>query len=264
MLARCRDAIPADQREAFDGLLEEARATYHLRDERALYSDVWAWGILRAACLEVGARLLRRDDPRVIEPADALQASVDELASLLLDDDGPSVQELQRRGAFQRAYTTDDAPTMLGPAPDPPPPLDALPPAVGRLMGAVMTVIGVTLAGRGEKPPEDAQILRGHPASGGVFEGPVHVIASARDVEGLPRGNALVVGASSSAFTMLAPLASAVIAEGGGLLSHVAIVCREYRIPCVVGCTGVLERLETGRRVRIDGTHGTVTLLEDD
>jgi pyruvate,water dikinase len=80
----------------------------------------------------------------------------------------------------------------------------------------------------------------------------------------MPRGAVLVVGASSSAFTMLAPLASAVIAEGGGLLSHVAIVCREYRIPCVVGCSGALERITTGRRVRVDGTHGTVTLTDDD
>ena len=78
----------------------------------------------------------------------------------------------------------------------------------------------------------------------------------------MSRGAVLVVGAGSSAFTMLAPLASAVIAEGGGLLSHVAIVCREYRIPCVVGCTGVLERVKTGQRVRIDGTHGTVTILD--
>jgi pyruvate,water dikinase len=263
LLARCREVIPEEHRETFDGLLEEARATYHLRDERALYSDVWAWGILRSVCLEVGARLLRREEPRVVEPADALQASVDELASLLLDGEGPSVLELEQRGAYQRAYTTDDAPATLGPAPDPPPPLETLPPDVGRLMGAVMTVIGVTLAGRGEKPPSDAKVLNGHAASGGVYEGPAHVIASPRDVESMPRGAVLVVGASSSAFTMLAPLASAVIAEGGGLLSHVAIVCREYRIPCVVGCTGALERVTTGRRVRVDGTHGTVALADD-
>ncbi len=262
-LARVRDAIPGEHREAFDGLLEEARATYHLRDERALYSDVWAWGILRSVCLEVGARLLRRREPLLVEPADALQASVEELVSLLLEGRGPSVLELRRRGAFQRAYTTDDAPAMLGPAPDPPPPLDALPPAVGRLMAAVMTVIGVTLAGRGEKPPSDAPVLKGHAAAGGVYEGPAHVIASPRDVETMPHGAVLVVGAGSSAFTMLAPLASAVIAEGGGLLSHVAIVCREYRIPCVVGCTGALDRVKTGRRVRVDGTHGTVTVVDD-
>ena len=262
MLARCRDAIPEADRDSFDALLAEARATYHLRDERALYSDVWAWGILRSVCLEIGARLLRRPDPLVVEPVDALQAGIDELASLLLSGEGPSVLELQRRGAFQRSYTTDDAPALLGPAPEPPPPLDALPPDAARLMGAVMTVIGVSLSGRGEKPPLGAKLLSGHAASGGVYEGPAHVVASPRDVETMPRGAVLVVGAGSSAFTMLAPLAAAVIAEGGGLLSHVAIVCREYRIPCVVGCNGVLERVKTGQRVRIDGTHGTVALLD--
>lgn len=46
-----------------------------------------------------------------------------------------------------------------------------------------------------------------------------------------------------SAFSMVVPLASAVVAEGGGLLSHVAIVCREYRIPCVCGVPGALSAL---------------------
>ncbi len=262
LLQRCREAIPAEHREAFAGLLEEARSTYHIRDERALYSDVWAWGILRSVCLEIGARLLRREDPLVVEPEDALQAGVDELVSLLLEGTGPSVAELLARDLYQRSYTTDVAPAALGPEPPPPPPLDELPPDQARLMGGLMTVIGLALAGRGEKPAEGARELIGRPASGGVFEGPAHVIASPGDVANMAPGSVLVVGASSSAFTMLAPLAAAVIAEGGGLLSHVAIVCREYRIPCVVGCAGVLERVTTGQRVRVDGTHGTVALLE--
>jgi len=56
-------------------------------------------------------------------------------------------------------------------------------------------------------------------------------------------------------------IAAAVVAEGGGLLSHVAIVCREYRIPCVCGCPGALSALAPGQRVRVDGTRGVVELL---
>jgi pyruvate,water dikinase len=125
-----------------------------------------------------------------------------------------------------------------------------------------MTVIALVLPGRGEAPSEDIAELAGRPASGGVYEGVAHIVASPKDVDNLSPGAVLVVGASSSSFTMLAPLAAAVIAEGGGLLSHVAIVCREYRIPCVCGCVGVLERLQSGDRVRVDGTRGTVALLD--
>jgi pyruvate,water dikinase len=262
ILQRCRDAIAPEHYDTFNALLAEARATYHLRDERSLYSDVWAWGILRTACLEVGARLFRRSPPRIVEPVDAVQASVDELDSLLLQGQGPSAQELRRRGAFQNGYTTEDAPALLGASPKPPPPSDILPPGVARVTDAVMTVIALVLPGRGEAPSEDIAELAGRPASGGVYEGVAHIVASPKDVDNLSPGAVLVVGASSSSFTMLAPLAAAVIAEGGGLLSHVAIVCREYRIPCVCGCVGVLERLQSGDRVRVDGTRGTVALLD--
>lgn len=260
--ARCRAAIPEPHRSSFDLLLEEARSTFHLRDERSLYSDVWAWGILRTVCLEVGVRLLRRSPARIVDAADATQASIDELVSLLLQGVGPSPDELQRRAAFQRAYTVSDAPPLLGPAPKPPPSADLLPPHLARLTKAVMTLINLVLVKPGGDPKNVDRELVGRAASAGVYEGPAHIIRSPRDVETMPRGAVLVVGASSSAFTMLAPLASAVIAEGGGVLSHVAIVCREYRIPCVVGCAGVAEKIKTGDRVRVDGTHGRVVLLE--
>src|SRR6185295_12772830 len=108
-------------------------------------------------------------------------------------------------------------------------------------------------------PPEkSAGGMRGSPASSGVWEGPAHIVNSHDDAKDIPAGAVLVVGSSSSSFTMLAPLASAVVSEGGGLLSHVAIVCREYRIPCVCGVAGVLASLESGQRIRVDGTRGVV------
>ncbi|MBZ0171859.1 MAG: hypothetical protein K8E66_05720, partial [Phycisphaerales bacterium] len=261
VLARCREAIPEEHRQTFDALLAEARATYHLRDERALYSDVWAWGILRSICLEVGARLFRRSPRRVVEPADAVQASVEELASLLLEGVGPSAEELQQRDAFQRAYAIEHAEPLLGPAPKPPPPSDNLPPGAARLDDAVMAAIGLVVPARAKPPNEGATELPGRPASSGVFEGTAYIVSTPEEMEGLPADSVLVVGASSSTFTMLAPMASAVVAEGGGLLSHVAIVCREYRIPCVCGCVGVLDRVKSGDRIRVDGTRGKVVLL---
>jgi pyruvate,water dikinase len=111
------------------------------------------------------------------------------------------------------------------------------------------------------KPQTGTSALAGCAASGGVFEGPVHVVNSHDDIGGITSGCVLVVGAGSSSFTMMAPLASAVVAEGGGLLSHVAIVCREYRIPCVCGCAGVLSKVKDGQRLRVDGTRGVVELL---
>jgi pyruvate,water dikinase len=125
-------------------------------------------------------------------------------------------------------------------------------------MAAVMRVLPHILAARAEHA--DAG-LRGSPASSGVWEGPAHIVNSHDDAKDIPVGAVLVVGSASSSFTMLAPLASAVVSEGGGLLSHVAIVCREYRIPCVCGVPGVLASVQRGQRIRVDGTRGVVEVV---
>jgi pyruvate,water dikinase len=51
--------------------------------------------------------------------------------------------------------------------------------------------------------------------------------------------------------------------EVGGLMTHVSVVAREYGIPAVVGVTQATARLHTGQRVRIDGSTGHVTLLDE-
>ncbi len=257
-LGHIRAAVPADKHAELDALIAEARTVAPLRDERALFSDVWAWGIVRTTVLEIGRRLKRRSSSLLVDPADLVCASPDEITSLLLHSKGPSAEELETRAAHRRSYTTNDAPATLGPKALPPPSPDKLPVGVRRLSNAIANVIGHVLAPRAER---SANGMHGNPASSGVWEGPVHVVNSHDDARDIPAGAVLVVSSGSSSFTMLAPLASAVVAEGGGLLSHVAIVCREYRIPCVCGVAGVLDTLQSGQRVRVDGTRGVVEVL---
>jgi pyruvate,water dikinase len=251
--------VPVDKHAELDTLIAEARAVASLRDERALYSDVWAGGILRTTVLAIGRRLIRRKAALLCDPADLVHATPDEVLSLLRHSRGPSATELETRAARWRAYTTRDAPAALGPKALPPPSTDLLPPGAARVMTAVLRVMQHVITPAAE-PAEDAA-LRGKAASSGIWEGPAHIVSSHDDAKDIPAGAVLVVGAGSSSFTMLAPLASAVVAEGGGLLSHVAIVCREYRIPCVCGVPGVLSAVQTGQRLRVDGTRGVVEVM---
>ena len=64
------------------------------------------------------------------------------------------------------------------------------------------------------------------------------------------------------AWTPLFLTAGGLVMEAGGILSHGSVVAREYGIPAVVGVSGATDLLHTGRLVRIDGTAGTVTLIE--
>jgi phosphohistidine swiveling domain-containing protein len=242
-VVKVRDQVPADNRDAFDALLAEARFTSKLRDERGLYSEVWAGGITRRAILAGGARLVK--EGRLQEPAHLVEAGYDEIKSILRGDGGPSGEELAARAGFRASHWVSEAPSFLGSPPQPPPPLDGLPPGVARMMGAIGSAIHA-LFGQSEAVSE-AAIVRGIGASPGVYTGTARLIESPAEFDRLQRGDVLVT-------------ASTTVTDSGGLLSHAAIVSREYGIPGVVGCHDATSRITDGMRVRVDGLTGEVSL----
>ena len=76
-------------------------------------------------------------------------------------------------------------------------------------------------------------------------------------------GDVLVASITTPAWTSLFAMASAVVTDVGGPLSHSSIVAREYGIPAVLGTNVATRRIPDGARVRVDGEAGTVTLLDD-
>jgi phosphohistidine swiveling domain-containing protein len=110
--------------------------------------------------------------------------------------------------------------------------------------------------------PEEAGegVLAGSPVSPGVAEGAVRVILDPHGASLAP-GEILVCPGTDPAWTPLFLVAGGLVTEVGGLMTHGAVVAREYGIPAVVGVTGATARLATGQRVRVDGTAGRVTVL---
>jgi phosphohistidine swiveling domain-containing protein len=101
--------------------------------------------------------------------------------------------------------------------------------------------------------------LRGTPASPGVASGTARVLRSPEGAQ-LEPGEVLVAPATDPGWTPLFLTASALVMEMGGMMSHGAVVAREYGIPAVVGLAGATERIATGQRVSVDGSAGTVTI----
>jgi rifampicin phosphotransferase len=101
--------------------------------------------------------------------------------------------------------------------------------------------------------------LRGSPASPGVVTGIARVVRSPRGAR-LEPGEILVAPSTDPGWTPLFLTAGALVMEMGGMMSHGAVVAREYGIPAVVGLAGATERIVTGQRVTVDGSAGTVTL----
>jgi phosphohistidine swiveling domain-containing protein len=256
-IADVRGKVPAPHRAHFDELLEEARLTYPIRDERGVFSDIWASGLMRRAALAGGRRLARKG--RIHDAAHFVDAGLDEMRSLLSGANGPSADELAKRSAYRAAHSAKEAPSVLGPPPPPPPDPSGLPPAAGRMMRAIGIALGA-LFGSAEAPHEE-HMLRGLAASRGVYEGPARRVSHPSEFDRIKNGDVLVTESTTEAFNILLPLLGAIVTDSGGLLSHSAIVAREYGIPGVVGTREATERIADGTRVRVDGDAGEVTVL---
>lgn len=257
LAARVRADVPDEHRAAFDALYEEARATYRLRDERGVYGDVTAAGLMRRAMRAAGDRLAARG--RLDDPLLALDAGFGELCSMLRGDDHgtPTNDELRARARHREHYSVADAPPSLGDDPEPPPPLDMLPPPMARVMGATFTFLG-HLFGSSEAE-HDERLVRGISASSGVYEGTARVVLTIDDLDLVEPGDVLVALTTAESANCALSFAGAVVTDHGGALSHAAIMAREYGIPAVVGTREATSRIPDGARIRVDGTAGEVT-----
>ena len=255
--ARVRAAVPEANRDEFDALLAEARLTYRLRDERGVYTDVWAAGIMRRAALAAGRRLA--ESGRIEKAEHFVEASFDEMGSLVRGEGGPAAAELAERMRFRMTYTSDDVPQMLGDPPAPPPDIAGLPPGAARMMRSIGFIMQSLF--EPSEAPNEPTLVRGIAASPGVYEGTAKVVLDPREFERLVQGDVLVAQSTSEAFNVLLPLLGAIVTDAGGLLSHSAIVAREYGIPAVVGTREATALIPDGARVRVDGRTGEVSIL---
>lgn len=111
--------------------------------------------------------------------------------------------------------------------------------------------------------PDDDSAWTGVAASPGRATGTARVITGPADFRRLHAGDVLVCRATDPAWTPLFTLASAVVAETGGRLSHAAIVAREYSIPAVLGVAAATTRITDGQQVAVDGSSGRVSPIAE-
>jgi pyruvate,water dikinase len=114
-----------------------------------------------------------------------------------------------------------------------------------------------------EEGQPQGDVLSGLPGSSGQAEGPVFLVLGPDDFARFPKGAVLVARTTNPTWTPLFYSAVAVITESGGPLSHGAVTAREMRLPAVMSVKDSLSRLKNGQRVRVDGSHGKVFLMQD-
>jgi rifampicin phosphotransferase len=106
---------------------------------------------------------------------------------------------------------------------------------------------------------QTGDVITGVGASAGEVSAPARVLGGPEDFGQMQPGEVLVAKMTTPAWTSLFAMASAVVTDVGGPLSHSSIVAREYGIPAVLGTGVATQRLTSGQRVHVDGDAGTVT-----
>ncbi|MFK4106039.1 PEP-utilizing enzyme [Streptomyces sp. NPDC019531] len=104
--------------------------------------------------------------------------------------------------------------------------------------------------------------LTGMAASPGLAVGPARIVHSPAELDLVQDGEILVAPVTAPSWAPVFGRIRATVTDIGGVMSHAAIVCREYSLPAVTGTGTASTRIRTGQRVRVDGTAGTVTLLD--
>ena len=201
-------------------------------------------GSVRVPAIALGRKLV--DASVIAEPNDVFFLSIAELKEAARNTAQSQKELVAKRKADLERWEHLDIPPFIGPEPSAPPP--ALEPILTKFFG-----LGVT-------PSNDAKVVKGNPASRGTARGHARVILQLSDSDRLQKGDVLVCPTTAPPWTPLFAIASAIVTDTGGVLSHSAICAREYGIPCVVGTQTATREIPDGAMITVDGAEGTVRI----
>jgi pyruvate,water dikinase len=246
---------PVAEQERFEHALVRAREAYPAFDDRVWHTMSVQTALLRYLALEIGRRLVDRGQLATRDDVFFLEAY--EARDALLDRADRRETTRVRKG--QRAWAiANPGPPMYGELPSGEPPFDLLPPAARLVNRAIAWGIGESF---GESPRErDTSLVAGTPASPGRYTGTVRVVMGEHQFGNIQMGDVVVCPVTSPAWSVVFPSLGALVTDEGGILSHPAIIAREYGIPAVVGTGNATDTLLDGQRVTVDGNTGLVEL----
>lgn len=243
--ARLAARLKGPRRWVFDGVLGQTRA--RIRDRENLrFERTRVFGVVRRIFLGFGHALVRAG--RLDHPRDVLWLTTDQVFGWA-DGTAASLDfrpVVAARKAEFAAYEAGPAPPERFETRGPPSEADP-----ARLAAGAATLrAGDTASGPGGG-------LAGIGCCPGVVRAPVRVVRDPREAGDLD-GRILVAERTDPGWTLLFPSAAGILVQRGSLLSHSAIVAREMGIPCVVSVPGLMDALEDGEVVEMDGTTGAI------
>jgi len=260
--AEYRALLKPAEAKRFDDALGLSRQVFPYIEEHNIYVEHWAHAVFWKKVRELSDVLVdagmftRADDLYHLNRFELDQVLFDVVESWAIGVPARGVKlwqaEIEKRRGIMKALRA------LSPAP-----AYGVPPQEVTDPFAVMNY-GITTERVADwlgQATSDVLKFNGIPASPGLVEGPVRIIRHEDEISELQPGEILVALITAPSWAQAFSVVSGVVTDIGGMMSHAAIVCREYGMPAVVSTGFASSKLKTGQRVRVDGRAGTVTVL---
>jgi phosphohistidine swiveling domain-containing protein len=242
------DGVPAgDGRDRLQQALELSLRMNPLTPDHHFYIDQGTNARLRLVAIAIGRKLV--DAGAIDDPEDVVYLRYNELRLLTADPGAFDARSLvgDRRDERERQ-------ALIRP-----------PEWIGTATEEALAFPYLTLWGFPEKfhrpAPEKVDEVHGLGASPGVAEGQARRVSSLDEFDQVRAGEILVCQMTNPAWVVLFTKIAGLVTDAGGVASHPAVVAREFGIPAVVGTSIATQRIETGERVRVNGTSGIVEVL---
>ncbi len=246
LLASARERLAGDPAALaeFNGLYEAAKWYLTITENHNYYIDQVGNNVMRLPILELGRRLVHHGTIENVDDVFMLYRS--EIREGLAGKDQRTL--IARRVAEMKHFARMVPPPAIGD----PPPMDGPSDPFGEAMGKMF--------GMPPEPSTDASIVAGIPASRGTVQGRAKIVRTLSEASKVEPGDILVCEMTMPPWTPLFSTVAAVVADTGGVLSHCAIVSREYGLPCVVGTIVGTSVLKDGMLLTVDGSKGIVRI----
>ncbi|MDQ1360075.1 MAG: pyruvate, water dikinase [Acidimicrobiaceae bacterium] len=262
-----RDLLDDEEAAAFDSLLVLSRQVFPFVENHNFYVEHWHHSMFFDKVRELGAVLVaggmleRDDDIFFLHRYEVYSVLYELQVNWSLGPGVPTRGELTWRTEIERRRRIYDglrawsAPPALGV-----PPERVTEPITVTLFGINAETIDRWLAA--EQVGDSDNELKGLAASPGVGEGRARVVQSFDELDELVDGEILVCPLTAPSWSIVFARIAGAVSDGGGIMSHAAIVSREYELPAVVATGLGTKVIRTGDLVKVDGDVGIVTILE--
>ncbi len=260
--AEYREMMDEDAQAVFDGKLGLARTVFPYVEDHNFYIEHWALGVFWRKMRELSTLLQGagfwpdEDGMFYLNRNEVRDVLWDYGASWAIGTQNVGSAIWPAEVARRRALVK-----ILGSEP-PLPALNEPPEVISEPFTIMLWGITSDAIARWVGSADETGGLKGMAASQGVVEGIARVLRSPDQLGELQKGEILVTPVTAPSWAPVFGKIAAAVTDIGGMMSHAAIVCREYGLPAVTGTGNASAKIKTGMRVRVDGNTGTVTILD--